>query len=56
MLKRGYHRISPQHLFRYVNEFSGRRNIRNRDTVKQMAAITLGMVGRRLRYADLISE
>lgn len=41
---------------RYVAEFSGRHNIRDRDTVEQMAAITLGMVGRRLKYADLISE
>ena len=59
MLKRGYygtyHRISPKHLFRYVAEFSGRHNIRDKDTVEQMAAITLGMVGRRLKYVDLIS-
>ena len=58
MLKRGYygtyHRMSPKHLQRYVNEFSGRHNIRDRDTITQMALISRGMVGKRLRYADLV--
>ena len=58
MLKRGYygtyHRMSPKHLQRYVNEVAGRHNIRDRDTITQMALITRGMVGKRLRYADLI--
>ena len=60
MFKRGYHgtyhRLSPKHLARYVNEFCGRHNIRDLDTVDQMAVVTLGMVGRRLRYADLVAE
>ena len=51
MFKRGYHgtyhRLSPNHPARYVNEFCGRHNIRDLDTVDQMAEITLGMVGRR---------
>ena len=59
MLKRGYygtyHRMSPKHLKRYVAEFSGRHNIRDRDTVEQMAIISRAMVGRRLKYADLIA-
>ncbi len=59
MFKRGYHgtyhRLSPKHLARYVNEFAGRHNIRALDTVDQMAAVTLGMVGRRLTYADLVA-
>ena len=58
MLKRGYygtyHRMSPKHLARYVAEFSGRHNIRDRDTLEQMAIISRAMVGRRLKYADLI--
>ena len=45
MLKRGYvgtfHKMSPKHLNRYVVEFAGRQNIRDLDTVKQMAALTL---------------
>ena len=60
MFKRGYHgtfhRLSPKHLARYVNEFCGRHNIRDLDTMDQMAAVTLGMVGRRLRYADLTAS
>ena len=58
MLKRGYHgtyhRMSPKHLQRYVNEFAGRHNIRNLDTIDQMAHVVAGMVGRRLLYRTLI--
>ncbi len=59
MLKRGYygtyHRMSPKHLRRYVAEFAGRHNIRDHDTITQMAIITRAMVGRRLRYEELIA-
>ena len=60
MLKRGYHgiyhRMSAAHLDRYVNEFSGRHNIRKEDTVDQMVSITRGLVGKRLRYKDLVAD
>ena len=43
MLKRGYigiyHRMSPQHLHRYVTEFAGRHNDRPLDTVEQLSLI-----------------
>ena len=59
MLKRGYigtfHHMSPKYLQRYVNEFAGRHNIRRRDTIQQMTATVAGMVGRWLRYVDLIT-
>ena len=59
MLKRGYigtyHRMSPKHLRRYVAEFSGRHNIRDRDTIEQMAIVSRAMVGRRLTYVELIA-
>ena len=59
MLKRGYHgtyhRMSPKHLQRYVNEFSGRHNIRPLDTIQQMRAIIRGLEGKRLRYRELIA-
>ena len=46
MLKRGYvgtyHKMSPQHLGRYVGEFAGRHNQRPDDTVDQMAAMVAG--------------
>ena len=58
MLKRGYHGVyhqfSAKHLHRYVGEFEGRHNDRPLNTIDQMAEIVHGMLGRRLRYADLI--
>ena len=59
MLKRGYHgtyhKMSLEHLDRYVNEFSGRHNARGQDTIDQMAGVVRGIMGKRLRYADLIA-
>ena len=59
MLKRGYigthHKMSAKHLHRYVNEFSGRSNIRPLDTINQIAHVATAMVGKRLLYADLIA-
>jgi len=59
MLKRAhkgtFHKISPKHLQRYVNEFAGRQNIRGMDTIDQMVAVAAGLVGKRLSYADLIA-
>ena len=57
LLKRGYHgtyhHMSRKHLNRYVSEFAGRHNRRPLDTIDQMASMTRGMVGKRLRYQDL---
>ena len=59
MLKRGlmgtYHQVSAKHLQRYVDEFSGRHNIRDLDTADQMAVVAQGMAGHRLTYAQLIA-
>ena len=59
MLKRGYHgtyhHMSPEHLNRYVTEFSGRHNLRELDTIDQMNMVAVGMVGKRLRYRDLVA-
>ena len=58
MLKRAhkgtFHKISPKHLQRYVNEFAGRHGIRDADTIDQMQSVIAGMVGRRLMYRDLV--
>ncbi|MDE0270128.1 MAG: IS1595 family transposase [Gammaproteobacteria bacterium] len=57
MLKRGYqgtfHHFSEKHCDRYVGEFAGRHNIRERDTADQMGHLAKEMVGKRLRYRDL---
>ena len=58
-LKRGYHgvyhRMSVKHLGRYVSEFEGRHNQRPLDTIQQMGRMAQGMVGKRMRYRDLIA-
>lgn len=59
MLKRGYdgtfHHFNPKRTDRYVNEFSGRHNIRDLDTVDQMGSVATGMAGKVLRFRDLIA-
>ena len=59
MLKRAhkgvYHKMSAKHLQRYVDEFAGRHGIRESDTIDQMGAVVAGMVGKRLRYQDLVA-
>ena len=60
MLKRAhkgtFHKISPKHLQRYVNEFAGRHGIREQDTIDQMQSVIAGIVGRRLMYRELIAD
>ena len=60
LLKRGYigtyHWFSTKHLDRYVSEFEGRFNDRPLDTMTQMTGMVRGMLGRRLRYEDLIDS
>ncbi len=57
MLKRGhtgtYHKMSRKHLSRYIREFAGRHNIRELDTLEQMARIATALVDNRLKYKDL---
>ena len=58
MLKRAhkgtFHQLSAKHLDRYVQEFSGRHNIREMDTVDQLNLLICRMDGRRLLYRELI--
>lgn len=57
MMKRGYygtyHRLSPKHLNRYVQEFVGRHNIRDLDTIAQMQMIAQNLDQKRLPYEEL---
>lgn len=58
MLKRAhkgtYHKMSKKHLTRYLQEFAGRHNIREQDTINQMQHIVASMIGKRLRYSELV--
>ena len=60
MLKRAhkgtFHKISPKHLNRYVQEFAGRHNIRDFDTLSQMILVAAGLVGRFLPYRQLTAD
>ncbi len=59
LLKRGYygtyHQMSVKHLHRYVNEFSGRSNIRDLDTLEQMGRVVDAMAGKLLPYRTLVA-
>ena len=60
MLKRAhtgtFHKLSPKHLNRYVQEFAGRHNVRELDTIDQMKSLREGMEGKRLTYKTLIKN
>ena len=51
-----FHHFSVKHLDRYVSEFAGRHNVRDADTVDQMAAMVRGFEGLRLSYQALIAN
>ena len=51
-----YHKLSAKHLDRYVQQFAAKHNLRDTDTLAQMAAVVAGLVGRRLLYRDLIAD
>ena len=60
MLKRAYHgtyhKISPKHLNRYVQQFAGKHNVRELNTAEQMCYVAAGLIGRRLMRRDLIAD
>ena len=60
MLKRAhtgtFHKISSKHLDRYVQEFAGRHNLREQDTIDQLRSLRSGMEGKRLTYKALIKD
>ena len=56
MLKRAhegtFHKISPKHLNRYVQEFAAKHNVRQSRTIEQMQSLVAGLVGRNLLYRN----
>lgn len=51
-----FHKLSPKHLDRYVQEFAGRHNMREQDTGEQIGSLRAGMDSKRLHYKDLIAK
>ena len=49
-----YHRLSRKHLQRYISQFAGKHGIRSMDTIRQMEAVVLQLVGKRLLYKELV--
>ena len=60
MMKRAhkgtFQKLSPKHLGRYVQEFAGRHNVREQDTIRQIESMRSGMEGKRLTYKVLIAK
>ena len=60
MLKRAhmgtFHKLSPKHLDRYVQEFAAKHNMRGSDTLAQMRMTVRALGGRDLPYRDLIAD
>ncbi len=60
MLKRAhkgtFHKISSKHLDRYVQEFAGRPNMREQDTIDQLRSLRSGMEAKRLTCKALIKD
>ena len=48
-----FHKFSPKHLDRYVQEFAGKHNLRDADTPDQMRTLVERMDGKRLTYDEL---
>ena len=59
LLRRGYygtyHKMSAKHVHRYLAEFCGRHNIRDEDTIDQMRDWVAALIGKRLKYRDLVT-
>lgn len=49
-------KLTPKHLDRFGREFAGRHNIREQDTVAQLASVASCMNSKRLTYKALISH
>ena len=51
-----FHRLSPKHLDRYIQEFAGKHNMRESGTLDQMRDTVARLVGRRLLLRDLTAN
>ena len=51
-----FHKLSPKHLNRYVQEFAAKHNMRDSGTLSQMRDTVARLAGRNLLYRDLIAD
>ena len=51
-----FHKMSPKHLDRYVQEFAGKKNFRESDTLDQMRATVVCLIGHSLPYRKLVAD
>ena len=51
-----FHKLSPKHLNRYVQEFAGKHNMRESGTIDQMRDTVARLVGHRLLHRDLVAD
>ena len=51
-----FHKMSPKHLNRYVQEFTRKKNFRESDVLDQMNAPVLGLMGRALPCRRLVRD
>ena len=60
MLKRTHkgplHKLSPKHLRRYIDEFAGRHNVMDTDTIERMAIVANGISRRYQTYDAIIDD
>ena len=54
--ERAFYHMPEEHLHHYVNEFAGRHNIRNMDTIDMTSAISENITSSELTYRKLISH
>lgn len=51
-----FHKISPKHLDRYIQEFAGKHNLPESGTMAQMRATVAGLISHNLLWRDLIAD
>ena len=51
-----FHKLSPKHLNRYVQEFAAKHNMRDSGTLAQMRDTVARLVGRNLLYRNLTAD
>ena len=51
-----FHKLSPKHLDRYIQEFAGKNNIRESGTRDQMHGVVVRLMGRDLPYRKLTAD